>query len=134
MWLLNGVGNNSADSSVSSSGIPGLCVGGKSTMSSVAVLTQESFAEHRSGLAQQQVKGEKTQLSSCDVPLNTDCSGRFFAVAQAHSMCPVPHKCADIAFFILRLVACQTLAFHQQQHSGDTAQCRAREEGSLKSS
>ncbi|KAI1235718.1 hypothetical protein IHE44_0001798 [Lamprotornis superbus] len=37
-------------------GIPGLCVGGKSTMSSVAVLTQESFAEHRSGLAQQQVK------------------------------------------------------------------------------
>lgn len=40
------------------SGIPGLCVGGKSTMSSVAVLTQESFAEHRSGLTQQQVKGE----------------------------------------------------------------------------
>ncbi|ETE61946.1 Vigilin, partial [Ophiophagus hannah] len=37
-------------------GIPGLCVSGKSTMSSVAVLTQESFAEHRSGLAQQQVK------------------------------------------------------------------------------
>lgn len=43
---------------LSNSGIPGLCVGGKSTMSSVAVLTQESFAEHRSGLAQQQVKGK----------------------------------------------------------------------------
>uniref|UniRef100_A0A4X2LU28 Vigilin n=1 Tax=Vombatus ursinus TaxID=29139 RepID=A0A4X2LU28_VOMUR len=37
-------------------GIPGLCVGGISTMSSVAVLTQESFAEHRSGLTQQQIK------------------------------------------------------------------------------
>lgn len=45
-------------------------------MSSVAVLTQESFAEHRSGLAQQQVKGEKTLLGSCDVPLNTDCTGK----------------------------------------------------------
>lgn len=65
MCVSNGVGNSAA-SSVSSSGIPGLCVGGKSTMSSVAVLTQESFAEHRSGLAQQQVKGEKrAEFPSC---------------------------------------------------------------------
>ncbi|PNI14315.1 HDLBP isoform 2 [Pan troglodytes] len=38
------------------SGFPGLCVGVRSTMSSVAVLTQESFAEHRSGLVPQQIK------------------------------------------------------------------------------
>lgn len=46
-------------------------------MSSVAVLTQESFAEHRSGLAQQQVKGERTELSSCEVPLNADSTGKL---------------------------------------------------------
>uniref|UniRef100_A0A2K5Q6D2 Vigilin n=1 Tax=Cebus imitator TaxID=2715852 RepID=A0A2K5Q6D2_CEBIM len=38
------------------SGFPGLCVGVRPTMSSVAVLTQESFAEHRSGLVPQQIK------------------------------------------------------------------------------
>uniref|UniRef100_F7FXS6 Vigilin n=1 Tax=Callithrix jacchus TaxID=9483 RepID=F7FXS6_CALJA len=38
------------------SAFPGLCVGVRSTMSSVAVLTQESFAEHRSGLVPQQIK------------------------------------------------------------------------------
>lgn len=75
LCILSGVGD-SVVTSISSSGIPGLCVGGKSTMSSVAVLTQESFAEHRSGLAQQQVKGEQTQLSSCDVPLDPDCKGK----------------------------------------------------------
>uniref|UniRef100_A0A8C9JPR6 Vigilin n=1 Tax=Panthera tigris altaica TaxID=74533 RepID=A0A8C9JPR6_PANTA len=37
-------------------GSPGLCAGARSTMSSVAVLTQESFAEHRSGLVPQQIK------------------------------------------------------------------------------
>jgi hypothetical protein len=31
----------------------------RSTMSSVAVLTQESFAEHRSGLVPQQIKGDR---------------------------------------------------------------------------
>lgn len=75
LCISNGVGNSAAGF-VCSSGIPGLCVGGKSTMSSVAVLTQESFAEHRSGLAQQQVKGEKTQLGSCDTPLNAECTGK----------------------------------------------------------
>uniref|UniRef100_A0A2K5N640 Vigilin n=1 Tax=Cercocebus atys TaxID=9531 RepID=A0A2K5N640_CERAT len=39
-----------------SDGFPGLCVGVRPTMSSVAVLTQESFAEHRSGLVPQQIK------------------------------------------------------------------------------
>uniref|UniRef100_A0A8C3WNM8 Vigilin n=1 Tax=Catagonus wagneri TaxID=51154 RepID=A0A8C3WNM8_9CETA len=37
-------------------GSPGLCGGARSTMSSVAVLTQESFAEHRSGLIPQQIR------------------------------------------------------------------------------
>ena len=44
-------------------------------MSSVAVLTQESFAEHRSGLVPQQIKGEVPPHSaghrgaSAEVPL-----------------------------------------------------------------
>uniref|UniRef100_A0A8D0Q0U7 Vigilin n=1 Tax=Sus scrofa TaxID=9823 RepID=A0A8D0Q0U7_PIG len=37
-------------------GSPGPCGGARSTMSSVAVLTQESFAEHRSGLIPQQIR------------------------------------------------------------------------------
>uniref|UniRef100_A0A8C5UTY8 Vigilin n=1 Tax=Microcebus murinus TaxID=30608 RepID=A0A8C5UTY8_MICMU len=37
-------------------GFPGSCAGVRPTMSSVAVLTQESFAEHRSGLVPQQIK------------------------------------------------------------------------------
>lgn len=38
-------------------------------MSSVAVLTQESFAEHRSGLAQQQVKGKIARQACCKISL-----------------------------------------------------------------
>lgn len=45
-------------SSLRCSGSPGPCGGARSTMSSVAVLTQESFAEHRSGLIPQQIRGE----------------------------------------------------------------------------
>lgn len=33
-------------------------------MSSIAVLTQESFAEHRSGLVPQQIKGDSPACSS----------------------------------------------------------------------
>uniref|UniRef100_A0A8D0TJ12 Vigilin n=1 Tax=Sus scrofa TaxID=9823 RepID=A0A8D0TJ12_PIG len=43
-------------SSLRCSGSPGPCGGARSTMSSVAVLTQESFAEHRSGLIPQQIR------------------------------------------------------------------------------
>lgn len=64
-------------------------------MSSVAVLTQESFAEHRSGLAQQQVKGE---LLSC-----ASRSRLHRPLTQAHSMCLVPQK---YTFPFSKLVFC----------------------------
>lgn len=70
-------------------------------MSSVAVLTQESFAEHRSGLAQQQVKGEKrAEFPSC-----------AFKHKRGSLLLPklTPGiqftRCAEITFFIPSLVA-----------------------------
>lgn len=51
---------------------------------------------------------------------------RFLAVSQARSMPPAPPVCPGTASAIPRLAARQALAFHQQEHIGGAAQCRAR--------
>jgi len=85
-------------------------------MSSVAVLTQESFAEHRSGLTQQQVKGEKTAEFLCwaskcrQDSLLLQCSLKASDSLQACRSCLL-HSCMG--------GSPHALAFHSWQHHAE---------------